>query len=168
MTLAQVSDLSQAIAAAAVVISLLILIRESRQSNQLLRDAAVRNQVEGVQNISRAIFEVPGMADVWIKGAVALDQCTEGDRVRFLTFLTYSLRIWEGLHAQFLQGHLQDAMWRSHTQMLRDVQVLPGAKAMWEMRKHIFSAAFQEFYEQNLAQGEVRDMFGLRGSRGSS
>jgi hypothetical protein len=168
MTLEQISDLSQAIAAAAVVISLFILVRESRQSNQLARDAAIRNQLEGMQNISRVIFETPGMAEVWIKGSAALDQCSDGDRIRYLTFLTYSFRVWEGLHAQFIRGNLQEPLWLSHTQMLRDVQALPGAKEMWGMRKHIFSPAFQEFYERNLSQGEVRDIYGLSAMRGST
>ena len=42
--------------------SLVVLIMQNHQANQFARDTAMRHQVEGIQNISRVIFETPGMA----------------------------------------------------------------------------------------------------------
>lgn len=64
ITLAEVSDASQAVAAVAVVVSLAILIRQNYEANILGRDEAVRRQIEGIQNISRELFEAPGLAGV--------------------------------------------------------------------------------------------------------
>jgi hypothetical protein len=45
--------------------------------------------------------------------------------------------------------------------MLRDVQALEGHKRAWALRKHVFSEAFQTFYEANATQGVPRDLYGL-------
>ncbi len=161
MTLEDLSYLSQIIAAAAVIASLIILIVQNYQAGQFARDSAVRQQVEGLQNISRVIFETPGLADIWARGSAAFDRLSNEERVRYLAFLTYTLRTWEGLHATFARGQLDGALWRAHAQMLRDVQVFQGAERGWALRKHVFSEAFQAFYESNLKQGAPRDIYGL-------
>lgn len=159
MTLEDFSYLSQIIAAAAVVASLVVLILQNYQAAQFARHTAVRQQVEGIQNISRAIFETPGLADIWARGNSAFDDLSDEDRVRYLSFLTYTFRIWEGLHSTFERGQLDSALWRAHVQMLRDVQALQGTQKVWEIRKHIFSVAFQNFYESNTRQTVPKDIY---------
>lgn len=161
MILEDLSYLSQIIAAAAVIASLVILILQNYQAGRFARDTATRQQIEGLQNISRVIFETPGMADVWARGNAAFDELSNEDRVRFLAFVTYTHRIWEGLHATFARGQLDGALWRAHSQMLRDVQALQGTQRAWELRKHVFSDAFQAFYESNRKQGTARDIYAL-------
>ena len=161
MTLAQISDASQAVAAIAVVASLVILIRQNRQANILKRDEATRRQMEGNQNILRVLFESPGMADVWRRGTSNFEQLSDEDRIKFLAFVTYTFRIWEALYQEHLHGQLDDGIWRAHARMLRDVQALSGVKHAWTLRKHVFSETFQKFYEAHAAQGVAMDLYGL-------
>ena len=159
MTLAEVSDASQAVAAVAVVVSLAVLIRQNYEANILARDEAVRRQIEGIQNISRELFEAPGLADVWLRGTTDFEELSNVDRIKFLSFATYTFRIWEALHRQQLRGLLEDSVWSAHTKMLRDVQALSGLKRAWEIRKHVFSETFQRFYETNAMQGAALDIY---------
>jgi hypothetical protein len=159
MSLEQIYEISQTLASLAVVVSLVILIQQNRQANQLARDAAMRIQVEGLQEISRALYETQGLADVWHRGNTDLSSLSDADRVRYVTFLTYTLRIWEGLHAQQAQGKIDADLWRSHTQLLRSVQALSGAKAVWDLRRHYFSKAFQDFYATNARSEDVRELY---------
>ena len=161
MTLAQISDASQAVAAVAVVASLAILILQNYQANKLAREEAMRRQIEGLQDISRFLFQTPGMADVWGRGIVDIDTLSNEDKIRFLAFLTYSHRIWEALYLQHMRGQLDEALWRSHKQFLRDVQALNGAKQVWVLRKHIFSEEFQRFYEANVTRSDTHDIYAL-------
>ena len=161
MTLAQISDASQAVAAVAVIASMVILILQNRQTNILARDEAMRRQMEGIQNISRKIFEIPGLADVWGRGLSDFERLSNEDRIKFLGFVTYTHRIWEGLHQEYLRGQLDDGLWRAHAQMLRAVQAHSGVKHAWALRKHVFSEAFQRFYEANATLGMAMDIYGL-------
>ena len=160
MTLADVSNASQAIAGGAVVVSLIILILQNHQANLLARAEATRRQIEGLQNISRMLLEAPGLAELWTRGSSDFEGLPANDRVRFLAWVTYTLRIWEGLHRQHLQGQLDDDLWRAHVQMLRDVQAIDGHQRVWELRKHVFSETFQRFFEANATAGAPRDLYG--------
>lgn len=161
MTLEEIYYVSQSIAAIAIIGSLAVLIGQNIASQKLVRAAAVRAQIEGLQNVSRALFETPGLANVWVRGLGKFDQLSNEDRVRFTAFGTYTLRIWEGLYAQFRNGKLDGEIWRGHILQLRDVQNFEGPKKVWELRGHTFSEAFREFYESNLSQGTAHDIYGL-------
>ena len=161
MTLSQISDASQAVAAIAVVTSLVILILQNREANLLKRDEATRRQMDGNQNILRALFEVPGMADVWARGTSNFEDLSHEDRIKFLAFVTYTHRIWEALYQEHIRGQLDDGIWRAHARMLRDVQALSGVEHAWAIRKHVFSEAFQRFYEAHAAQGVAMDLYGM-------
>lgn len=165
MTLAQIAEASQAVAAIAVVASLIILILQNHQANLLARDEAMRRQMEGIQNISRVIFETPGLADVWGRGTSNFESLSNEDRIKFLAFVTYTHRVWEGLHLEYLRGQLDDGVWRAHAQMFSAVQALSGVKEAWAIRKHVFSQAFQQFYEANAAQGDAIDIYRLDSSQ---
>ena len=162
MTLEEIYYVGQTMAAIAIIGSLVALIAQNHASQKMVRYAAVRNQVEGLRDISRALFETPGLADVWVRGLGGLDQLSNEDRVKFTTFITYTLRIWEGLHAQFRHRQLGEEVWRGHIRQLRDVQNFDGPKKVWELRRHAFSEEFREFYESNLAQGTAQDIYGLK------
>lgn len=162
MTLEQIYELSQTLSSLAVVVSLYVLIQQNRQANQLARDTAMQHQVEGLQNISRALYETPGLADIWFRGCSSFDSLNAEDRVRFATFTTYTLRVWEGLQVQHTRGLIDHDLWTSHIKMLRDVQALSGSKAVWELRRHNFSKAFQDFYDGNASNAEARDLYGTR------
>ena len=162
MTLEYISYLSQTIAAVAVIVSLVILIVQNYQAARFARETAVRQQVEALQNISRALYETPGLADLWTRGNADFDQLSNEERVRYIAFFTYTLRVWEGLHLVFARGQIDAEHWRPHTQMLRSVQDLPGAERIWGLREHVFSDTFQSFYENNRKQESARDIYGLR------
>ena len=76
MTLADVSNASQAIAGGAVVVSLIILILQNHQANLLARAEATRRQIEGLQNISRMLLEAPGLAELWTRASRVFRQMT--------------------------------------------------------------------------------------------
>ena len=162
MTLEEIYYVGQTIAAVAIIGSLLALVAQNYAAQKMVRDAAVRNQVEGLQNISRALFESPGMADVWFRGIGGLDHLTDEDRVKYTAFYVYSLRIWEGLYEQFRHRQLGGEVWRGHIQQLRGVQAFEGVKNVWEVRRHTFSGEFQRFYDNNLAQDAARDIYGFK------
>lgn len=162
MTLEDLSQWSQMVAAVAVIVSLIILIVQNYQAGRFARETALRQQVAGLENISRALYETPGLADIWARGNADFDQLTNEERVRYIAYLTYTLRIWEGLHVTFMRGQIDAAHWRPHTQMLRSVQDMAGPARVWELRKHAFSENFQSFYESNRRQGLAQDIYALR------
>lgn len=160
MTLEELAYISQIIGVVAVFGSLVILIVQIRAANQLAREAANNAQSAGLQEISRAIFEAPGMAGVWERGTRDLASLDDEERVRFIAFTTFSLRIWEGLHLQHLRGQVAEDLWNSHLRQLASIQKLPGFNDVWETRRATFSPLFQKLYDSNKNVSSIGDPYG--------
>ena len=161
MSLEEIYYIGQTFAVISIVGSLIVLIFQMMQANRLARESARRDQVEGLQQMSRGLYETPGLAEIWGRANANFDELTEAERIRFITYVTYTLRIWEGLHAQYTDGQLNPEMWDVHVKNLRDVQELNGSKKVLSLRSHIFSSAFCEFYERNMSDSDAKDIYGF-------
>ena len=161
MTLEEIYYVGQTIAVIAIVGSLFALIAQNHAAQKLVRDAAVRNQVEGLQSISRALFETPDLAKVWLRGVEGIEHLSSEERVKFTAYVTYALRIWEGLHAQFQNRQLPENVWLGHVEMLRGMQALTGVKNVWPLRQHAFSKDFQTFYKNSLPPDNCPESHGV-------
>ena len=61
------------------------------------------------QSVSRMIAENPQLAELWARGSKAgLAKLNDADRVQFVNFLTYVLRIWEELFLQHRRGLIDE------------------------------------------------------------
>ena len=160
MTLEEIYYIGQTIAVLLVFGSLVVLIVQVRKANQLAREAANHAQSEGLQAISRALFEATGMAGVWERGTRDLASLDDEERVRFIAFTTYTLRIWEDLHLQYLRGQVADDLWNSHLRLLSSIQNLPGFKDAWEIRRATFSPLFQKLYDGNKNAWTIGEPYG--------
>jgi hypothetical protein len=149
MTLEEIYYIGQTIAVLLVLGSLVVLIVQVRTANKLAREAANHAQSEGLQAISRALFEAPGLAGVWERGTRDLASLSNEERVQFVAFTTYTTRIWEDLHLQYLRGQVADDLWNSHLRLLSSIQQLPGFNDAWEIRRATFSPTFQKLYDGN-------------------
>lgn len=160
MTLEDLAYISQIIGVAAVLGSLVILIVQVRAANLLAREAAINAQSAGLQAVSRALFEAPQLASIWERGTRDLAALDSEERVRFIAYTTYTLRIWEGLHLQHLRGQIADDLWNSHCRQLSSVQSLPGFNAAWDIRRATFSPVFEKFYDRNRTAWTVGEPYG--------
>ncbi len=160
MTLEEIGILSNIAAALAVMASLIFVGLQVRQANRMMKDAAVRHHAEQVQSISKVVFEVPGLSDLWFRGSAGIANLTPEERIRFVNFCTYTLRIWEQLYVQREQGLMDPEMWDANILILRDIHALPGVASAWEIRRHHFSPRFRKFYEGFVAVGEAKSLYG--------
>jgi hypothetical protein len=66
-----------------------------RQYNQMMRDTAIRRHAERIQSVSKAMFEVPDLADIWLRGGEDFGKLSAEERVRFINLYVYVMRGWE-------------------------------------------------------------------------
>ncbi len=163
MTLESMNTIIQMVANIAVIASLIFVALQVRMGVRMLRDAAVRNHNEKHQSISRAVFENPQLADLWVRGSQGgLASLSDAERAQFVNFYMYVLRVWEELFLQQRSGLMDNALWAANVQILRDTHQMRGAQEAWAVRKHLFTEDFQDFYESYAAQGEARPLYDLK------
>jgi len=148
MSLQEISALVQIGANVAVLASVLFLAVQARLGIQMLKDAAQRNHMDKAQSVSRMIAENPQLAELWARGSkVGIAKLNEAERVQFVNFVTHILRIWEELFLQHQRGLIAEEMWQANMLIVRDTKPLPGARDAWAVRRHLFTEAFQDFFE---------------------
>jgi len=169
MTLEEIAIVSQIVSSGGVIASLIFVGFQVRQSNQMMGDTAIRHHAERIQSVSKAMFEAPDLADIWLRGGEGLGKLSAEERVRFINLNLYVLRIWEQLHLQKERGMMDVQMWDANINILRDIHhQLPGTAAVWGLKRHLFSRRFQDFYESFVATGEGQTLYGepARGASG--
>ena len=155
----RMEGLVQIIANVAVVASVLFLVVQARLGIRMLRDAAERNHMDKHQSVSRMMAENPQLADLWVRGSTSgLASLTDAERAQFVNFFTYVLRIWEELYLQHRRGLIDEATWVANVRILRDTKVMRGADDAWAVRRHLFTDAFQRFYDEQ-DEGEARPLY---------
>lgn len=161
MTLENMNYIVQMAANLAVIASLIFVVLQVRMGLRMMRDQAVRNHNEKSQSVSRAMFENPDLADLWARSSTeGMGKLTDGERVRFVNFYTYVLRVWEELFIQHRDGIMDMAVWKANMRILRDTRVMPGAQEVWAVRRHLFTPDFQAFYDTDLPGEEARPLYG--------
>lgn len=126
------NTLVQIIANVAVVASVVFLVIQARLGIKMLREAAERNHMDKHQSVSRMLAENQQLSELWARGsAQGIAALTAAERVQFVNFFTYVLRIWEELFLQHRRGLVEDEMWTANVTILRDTKPMPGARDTW-------------------------------------
>ena len=153
MSLQEINALVQIGANLAVLASVLFLAVQARLGIRMLKDAAQRNHMDKHQSVSRMVGDNPKLAELWARGsALGTAKLTEAERVQFVNFYTYVLRIWEELFLQHQRGLIDDITWRANARIVCDTKPMPGARDSWAVRRHLFTEAFQNFYDRQQAE----------------
>jgi hypothetical protein len=160
MSIETLSTVIHMIANIAVIVSLVFVALQVRMGVKMLRDAAVRNHNEKHQSVSRAVFENPQLAELWTRGSKSgLAALSDAERAQFVNFYMYVLRVWEELYLQHRSGAMDDALFAANVQILRDTHPTLGAREAWQVRRHLFTPEFQNFYDSYAASGEARPLY---------
>lgn len=155
MSLENIYYIGQTIAVLAIIGSLIVLIFQVRQANALTREAAVREQIDGLKQIFVAIYENADITDIYIRGMRDYSQLSEVEFARFRALSLSLLRQWEGLHIQFCKGWIDKDIWSAHTRQLRSSQKTGTFKHLWSTDKELFDEDFQGFIEAQLVISEA-------------
>ena len=140
-----ISAIGQIVGAIAVVISLIYLAREIRSNARSARMASVGT----LNGWLRQLAERPHLAEVWHRGIRDYKSVEGADRTRFSAFLFGLFRIFEEMHYQQLDRHLDPRLWReTETPMRHLINRFPGVQAWWREFSDWFDEESVKFVNQ--------------------
>jgi hypothetical protein len=155
--LEHIFEVSQIIAAAAVVASLLYLVRQLRQAERIQRATMQQGRADRTAQASLA-FANPELARVYQKG-VAGD--TGLSREEFTQWMMMCRAVFLSGEDSFLQheaGLLSESAFDTYVAGLKFVISLPGVRAAWKLSESQFGSDFRSFANSMLAQTPVRNV----------
>ena len=147
MTLAELSDVSQAFGAVAVVASLIFVGIQIHQNTGALRATSHHAVTDSFNAINALIISDPRVARLWRLGLAGWETLEEDERMSVsYMFLAY-MRIFETLHYQFSTGVLEPKLFEAELNTLKWAVTNPGVIAWWAVNPISLSAEYRAFID---------------------
>lgn len=147
----KVKDAAELVGIVAIVISLIFVGLEVRQSAAATRGATQQALSDAAREASAALVD-GDMADQMMRFLRATDwsDFSEAERFRLVALFTSMLRVYESAYYQQLEGNLSPELWAGWDASLRAVAPLPGVSLYWEVRAQYFDDRFRSYVEEHM------------------
>lgn len=152
MTLEEVFFVSQTIAAAAVVASIVYLAREVRQSERVQRATMQQGRADRVSKNSMNAAAHPGLAVVWQKGLSAQPELSREEFAQWMLLCRAGFLSMEDSFLQHKADMLDEEAFTSFVAGVRSFVTAPGMRTAWRMTSVQYGRSFREFVDGELAK----------------
>jgi hypothetical protein len=160
MTLQDLGNIGEFVAAVGVIVSLIYLAFQIRQNTRSIRAAAVHQATVGASDFSRSLAESEELAHIFIAGLRGYEQLdTEEKRTRWLSLASIQFRHYEDVFLQYQNGTVGAESWEGWRNSMRPFLASPGFSMFWNLRGDTFAASFRTVVESERAQVQVSEDF---------
>ena len=152
-----ISSISDLIAAIAVIVSLLYVGFQVKQSNILAQGQTRRDMMDLGQREIHTLLDDPTIWDLMIK-----DKLTHEERVKLQVWLVAAMRLREFEWSQNRFGIVDDDTYAAHKEIITLQLGTARTRAWWKTRgRTAFNAVFVEFVDELLENRPLTDYWDL-------
>lgn len=158
MTLADLSDLSQALGAVAVIASLVFVGIQVRQNSAITR-AQVHQQISDTFTVY--LETMANHSNIIAGGAssrAGMNRLSDEELLQFSFLMAGLFKIWENAFYQYKSGFLDERNWQSNVKWMLTWYHMPGVQTWWRVRKDLFANEFQVFIESSVLPVDDRSI----------
>jgi hypothetical protein len=157
MSLEDLGNIGEFVAAVAVVISLIYLavqIRQNtaqtRQNIRVVRASAFQNITDRVTRWNDSLAGDPELARIYASGLLDPRSLNDVERIRFETHAGNAFRHWEDIFLLRRDGLVDDEVWEARKAQWKVFFAEPGMKWIWGRRKASMVSSFQAFIDTEI------------------
>ena len=143
-------DAAELVGIAAIVVSLIFVGLEVRQSAAATRGATQQALADSAREASGALAGGEETAALTLRFLSANDwsDFSEVERFRMVILFTTMLRVYESAYYQWSEGNLAPEVWAGWDASLRGTAPMPGVAKYWDERKGYFDERFRLYFEE--------------------
>ena len=123
-----IGAVGEAAGATAVVVTLIFLILQVRQTNKSIR-SATRSRVTETVSQTMATLQEPAYASVMMRGMAEYTSLSPVEQLQFASYCQRLMRVWEDAFFQWRRGDLDRQAWSSSSAFMLDILSTPGFRA---------------------------------------
>ena len=158
-----IGAVGELVGAAAVVITLIYLSSQLRQNTRTIRLSSTKAITEELQEAFSLLASDQSLAEVFTEAAKKTN--LEGtNRVRYYTWSSNLLRVYENAFLQERDNAMDNAHWEGMTRMMIDVTKMAAFDDYWQNRKHWLSTDFQQHMESEIIPAESKAEVAIPGN----
>jgi hypothetical protein len=148
MSLEDLGNVGEFVAAVGVIISLIYLAVQIRQNTSSVRASTFHESANRAADFTKAIGEQKELARILRTGLGGLEQLEDDDdRLRFVMLLHTLFRQYEDIFFQYRAGNLSSESWDAWRYSIRSNLSNPGVTPFWNLRRPFFTESFRKFVE---------------------
>jgi hypothetical protein len=161
LSLEHIYFLTQIVSAAAIVLSLVFVGYQLRESARATRAQIHQNIAAGWQSVGPLLTD---NAAVFAEGISATEQSfaamTNADKLTFMSTIFVFFKHYENMFVQHREGVIDSEDWDAWVTHIFMYWHMPGVQIWWRMRRETFAPSFRHFLESSqrptmLAQTDV-------------
>ena len=151
MSLSDLAALGSFISGIAVIITLVLLLVQTRQTARNQRSLMQQGPTARIIDVIYRQTE-PQLMDVMVRGRAGDATLAPLQVEMFLSVARASLISMEDTYLQHLLGTIDPAAWKTSTSRLADLLAQPGMRAAWNGYRSMFSRDFAEHCDRLIAK----------------
>lgn len=137
--------ISGTVAALAVILSLLYLVRQIKQNTDQTRAQVAHGLMTALRDQGEAVKQSKETSDMYYRAWTGSEKLTGGERWQFKAINTGFFRVFEEAYLHHKAGRLEDVYWDSLSGQLTMVLGIPSIREDWEESADNYDPQFKEF-----------------------
>ena len=130
-----------------VVVSVVYLAVQIRHSTRVSKAAAQNAAVTALRDVTKPLAQDAELSRIFRVGLEGVGGLEGEDRIRFFHLAFQFFKGAEGVHFQYVQGVLDEGLWRGYSTLFHHYFSTTGFREYWDLRRDSFSPAFQRFQD---------------------
>ena len=143
MTLQDLGNIGEFLAAVGVIISLVYLATQIRQNTRAARASTNRAISEQRNEINLRFGLDPAAMDLLLRGALHHSDLEPNERLRHTLLMRAIIGFYEDTYVQFSEGMCDRETWELAKSALRPILAAPGVAAWWEENRELVRSGFR-------------------------
>ena len=135
-----------------VVVTVIYLAVQVRQSIASTRSATYQSIVSAISDWSREIGADPKLARIMRVGMEDSSQLTEDEYTQYEMLVVSVTRNFENIHYQYLAGGISESAWAGWSVRISTFFQQPGTRSWWEHHHSGYATEFRKFVEKACAE----------------
>ena len=139
-----IGAIGEVVGAAAVVVTLAILIHQIKQNTRSVRQTAETALSHHVAAWSAEVVRNPDLGRIWDVAATDPESLTDDEKRVYLWYVAQLFELYEGQFNLFAEGQVPERSWMPKARFLARILTLPLVDVWWRSRLAPLSAGFVE------------------------
>jgi len=146
MSIAELGALGDLVASFGVIATLIFLALQMRQNTKAVRLSTSHAVTAELQGMFSLLASDQGLAEILVEAGHQA-HLTGPTRVRYWTFTSNLLRMYENAYLLKGENSISEAHWSGLTRLMIDYKSMAAFPAYWEDRKHWLSETFRAYMD---------------------
>jgi hypothetical protein len=151
LKLSEIASIAEVVGAIAVVISLLYVGAQVRDSTRAVRSVAANDANSAMQSWYQMMSSDPQAIDIWLEAILSPEPLSRNDEFRFMMIVQSAMLAMQNSFLLAREGSLDRGIMSSITEGLQATKHTPGFQRYWRQRRGYFYPEFAVYIDDLVA-----------------